>query len=121
MFLKNFYTIWDDANSKLGLAPHIHTDSTIVTGTAPTEKFAPNAFSITAMIKYIIQAVLYSAASYLLKEYVLPCLGIEVSFKGGIHHRKKKEMNVEQSLRSENKKDMIIIVVPEPNINYDKI
>lgn len=33
VFLRNFYNIFDDANSQVGFAPSIYTTATIVSGT----------------------------------------------------------------------------------------
>jgi hypothetical protein len=36
-FLRNYYSIYDDSNSKIGLVPHLSSNATIVAGSAPPE------------------------------------------------------------------------------------
>ena len=36
VFLRNYYSLWDDENSKFSIAPHPNSVATITTGTKPT-------------------------------------------------------------------------------------
>ncbi len=37
VFLREFYSIWDDEGAKLGLVPHKHTTATMLIGNKPTQ------------------------------------------------------------------------------------
>lgn len=37
VFLREYYSIWNDDDSTLGLAPHIHTIATMLPGAAPVK------------------------------------------------------------------------------------
>jgi len=46
VFLREYYSIWDDQGGTLGLAPHIHTTATVVQGTKPTKELLLNTDSM---------------------------------------------------------------------------
>lgn len=41
VFIRNYYSIWDEENDQLGLAPHITSTATITLGSAPTDFLIP--------------------------------------------------------------------------------
>jgi hypothetical protein len=62
VFLRNFYAIFDEGNTRLGLVPSLISNSTIVSGNAPTQTLtSSNTISdttdITPFVPYIIGAV----------------------------------------------------------------
>lgn len=42
VFLRNYYSIWDNDNAKLGLAAHTYATKQIVAGTTPATSYTPD-------------------------------------------------------------------------------
>lgn len=47
VFLRNFFSVWDDAKGKIYFAPHKYTTSTIVTAAKPSTKFSTSTKATT--------------------------------------------------------------------------
>jgi hypothetical protein len=52
VFLKNYYSIWDDDNNQMALAPHIYSTATVTAGSAPTATLDINAQPSTIPIDW---------------------------------------------------------------------
>lgn len=74
VFLKNYLTVWDDANSKISFAPHKYTTATIATGTKPTTYLSYATSSSNPYLSAIIQFIVVLIISYLGKEYGVTCI-----------------------------------------------
>jgi hypothetical protein len=75
IFIKNFFSVWDDDNNKISFAPHAYTTATITAGTIPTVKFTvPSGTNMSDLISSIAQVALVSVAVYLVSTYVWPYL-----------------------------------------------
>lgn len=109
-FFRNYYSVWDDPNNRIGLAPHIYTSARIIQGSKPTNKFGEEDSSsstddIISYLIYIIAAII----SYLGGESCVAELN---------KRRKKTEANkLEEKgiLEGNMKNEMIILVLPEPS------
>lgn len=82
VFLKNFFSVWDDDNSVIQLAPHKFSSSTFFSGSEPTTTYSSSS-STTSSLTDILTSGAYLlviiGASYLIAEYVLPLIGINIS------------------------------------------
>ena len=80
VFLRNFYNVFDDANSQVGFAPHIYSTSSIVAGTQPSTYLSSTSSngnggsgsSLTVILTYAAAGVVGVAAIVILILYVIP-------------------------------------------------
>lgn len=78
VFLKNFFSVWDDTNSKISFAPHRYTTSTIVTGAKPSTLFVASSSSsslnIEDLLMTVLQYLLLIVVLYVGQKYGLECI-----------------------------------------------
>eukprot|EP00347_Sterkiella_histriomuscorum_P018543 403345111 len=81
VFLKNFFSVWDDDRGKISFAPHKYTTATIVTGTKPTTYFQNSTSSSAEMdelLNYILQLLLSAILIYVGSKYGVDCVSTAI-------------------------------------------
>lgn len=82
IFLKSFFSVWDDDNSVIQLAPHSYSSATIFSGASPSTTYSSSSSSSTSLTDVLIGVASFLglvAAAYLMVEYVLPLIGINIT------------------------------------------
>lgn len=65
VFLKNFFSVWDDDNGKIRFAPHKHTTSTIVAGNKPATLYENSATTENELLYTFLQYLIYIVMLYI--------------------------------------------------------
>jgi len=80
VFLKNFFSVWDDTNSQISFAPHSKSSGygDVVSGTKPSTYLSSSTNNFWTYVKQIIAVVVVSLIIFLIVYFLLPYFGINI-------------------------------------------